>query len=117
MTAPVITSPEQEFHLRVNAAMDEAGSVLVPFIQGQLSDPYPPSSTPETAPHLRSGRLREGIHHETLVDGTLVIWSDAFYSIFLKLGTSQMDRRALFNDLTDEQYADVVYGVVRSRFS
>ncbi len=57
------------------SAMKAYMGEMVDFVQADLATPWPPSSTPHTSPHLRTGNLQAGVSSEATADADSIAGS------------------------------------------
>lgn len=107
-----MATPEEQISAIVTAGLEAAGQDVVSVIQYEINEAYPPASEPGTPPHLRTGVLQAGIRSQVdqFHDGiTLSIISDAFYSQFLRDGTSRrLAPRDFFGDAAVQRYLPLI---------
>lgn len=106
-----MATPEEQISAIVTAGLEAAGQDVVSVIQYEINEAYPPASEPGTPPHLRTGVLQAGIRSQVdeFHDGiTLSLISDAFYSKFLRDGTSKMSARDFFGDAAVQRYLPLI---------
>jgi len=65
------------------------------FIRGSWSGYFPPASAPGDPPAIRTGYLDSSVTVEP-IPGGWVVYIEAFYGIFLELGTIKMSPRPFF---------------------
>ncbi len=101
----------EKIKLKIAKAAEEAGKRSVVSIRNEISERYPPASEPETPPHLRTGKLYDGIASQVneFHDGiTLTVSSEMYYSAWLRDGTTKMQWRDFFREHTEEVVNDFV---------
>jgi hypothetical protein len=112
-------SPEEQISAITRAAFEEAGPILVNEVRQEISRAYPPSSDPGTPPHLRTGDLALGVRSsvDTFWTGvTLTLISEAEYSIYLRDGSSRMEKRDYMGDEAAQRYAPIVVDILQKHF-
>lgn len=72
--------------------LESVANLAVSQIKETIRVPYPPSSDPGWPPRLRSGALEAGVGWQW-VGEIIKVGVDAYYGIFLELGTSRMAAR------------------------
>jgi hypothetical protein len=86
---------------RTAQVLDAQGRQSVENVKQSISTPYPPASSPGSAPHLRTGNLHEGVSHSTAAGGTEVSTTitssraegDSRVPFWLENGTKKMAAR------------------------
>jgi HK97 gp10 family phage protein len=80
------------FHRRLqnaNAVVAEEG---LEILKESVSEPYPPASSADMPPHMRTGELLEGLK-ATHTENSITFISTATYSGYLEYGTHKMAPR------------------------
>lgn len=107
------------FRTLATSALDQFGQRVTNDIRERLSIQYPPASLPGEDPHKRTGRLREGIHHEieSSAEGlAMSVLSERSggnpnVPLFLNEGTSKMKPRP-YAQMTRDKWEPVVFDLI-----
>jgi HK97 gp10 family phage protein len=73
-------------------------------VKENISDAYPPASSPEDFPHRRDGELRRSMAHEVDKDKLVArVGTNKVYGRHLELGTSKMKKRPFLRTTLAEE--------------